>query len=123
MPQLQGSLGTGCWQGHGSGHPISCPCAQGDAFGMAKPFGRQGGACCSRECREGASTQGTDLPQKNNPLLGAAFTLLRLFKGLLTVLKSNNSESDVNCGHIHMAEELRGLGTGGRAGAASWDLT
>lgn len=73
------------------------------------PFGRQSCACCSRDCREGPSTQGTDLPQKNNPLLGAAFTLLRLFKGVPAVLKSKNSESNVNRGHIHMAKELRGL--------------
>lgn len=57
------------------------------------------------------------LPQKNNPLLRAAFTLLRLF------LKSKNSELNMNCGHILEAKEVRGLGSGGRAGAASWDLT
>lgn len=96
---------------------------RGDAFWMAEPFGRQGCACCSRDCGEGPSAQGTDLPQKDNPLLGAAFTLLKLFKGLPAVLKSKNSESNLNCGHSHMAEELRGLGSGGRAGAASWDIT
>lgn len=56
------------------------------------------------------------LPQKNNPLLRAAFTLLRLFQGVLNGLKPKNSELNMNCGHIHEAKEVRGLGSGGRAG-------
>lgn len=86
------------------------------------PFERQSRACCSTDCRE-PSTPGIDLPQKNNPLLRAVVALLRLFKGVLTVLKSQNSESNTNCGHVHTPNELGGLGSGGRAGAASWDLT
>lgn len=56
-------------------------------------------------------------------MLRAAFVLLRLFKGVPTVLKSKNSESNMDCGHIHKAEELITLSSTGRAGAASWDLT
>lgn len=41
----------------------------------------------------------------------------------VSVLKYKNSESNTNYGCIHAADELGGLGSGGRAGAGScWYL-